>query len=144
VFDTNNKFADSPVFAVTTTVETVESKRKANKYDERVDTYTVFAFNYGTNTIMAEDAAVKRLSSAIRQTLKAGATVEITGFTDSRGSADGNKRLSQERAQAVAKLLGVENAIVTGVGATNQHDNTLPEGRFYNRFVQVDIRTPVR
>jgi len=144
VFDTNNKFAESPLFPITTTVETVESKRKSNKYDERVDTYTVFAFNYGTNTIMAEDAAVKRLSSAIRQTLKAGATVEITGFTDSRGAAEVNKRLAQERAQAVAKLLGVDNAIVTGVGVTNHHDNVLPEGRFYNRFVQVDVRTPVR
>jgi OOP family OmpA-OmpF porin len=57
------------------------------------------------------------------QAFKAGApvTVQVTGFTDTSGSADYNQRLSERRANAVAAVLvqdGVPqtNLVVTGRG----------------------------
>jgi outer membrane protein OmpA-like peptidoglycan-associated protein len=136
-----------PVSTLPVEHSTVESKRRANTPDERVDSYAVFAFNYGTNELAVRDAAVQRLVQTIKTTLKPNARVSITGYTDARGAADVNKRLSAERAQAVARLLNFAAANVRGVGAEIVQDseaNATPEGRFYRRFVQVDVRTPVR
>jgi len=142
--DTKGRDAKAPVASIPVEMVSVEKKRKAGKRDERVDTYLVFAFNLGTNIPMAENAAVQRVANAIATTLKTGATVDITGYTDTRGKPEANQALSEERARAVAKLINFPAAKAQGKGSTMLHDNTTPEGRFYNRFVQVDVRTPLR
>jgi outer membrane protein OmpA-like peptidoglycan-associated protein len=138
---------------------TVEDKRRANAPDERVDVYSVFAFHYNTDEFSVQDVAVQRLVRVIRTTLKAGAHVSITGYTDVRGAEQVNKRLSEDRAQAVARLLNFPGAQVQGLGsamppeqtsraattsATTTPETTTPESRFYRRFVRVEVRTPVR
>jgi outer membrane protein OmpA-like peptidoglycan-associated protein len=78
-------------------------------------------------------------------------TVEIAGYTDSKGTKEYNLKLSEERAQAVAtylisKGIGKERVISKGYGesspdAINQNadgsDN--PEGRQLNRRVELKI-----
>lgn len=142
--DAKGYYSNAPLVAIDVDIQSVEKKRKMGKRDERVDTYVVFAFTIGTNTIMAEDASVQRVVKAIAQTLKPGAKVEIIGYTDTRGSVEGNKKLSEERASSVAKLINFADATVTGAGITSLNDNRTPEGRFYNRFVRVEVRTPIR
>jgi len=72
--------------------------------------------------------------------------IEITGNTDSRGSAALNDQLSKDRAKAVADALvadGVNaNRIMTrGAGATNPvATNATPEGRQQNRRVDLTIK----
>ncbi len=72
--------------------------------------------------------------------------VQITGNTDSRGSAELNDRLSRERAQAVADELvanGVNPTRITtrGAGASNPvASNDTPAGRQQNRRVDIVVR----
>jgi hypothetical protein len=60
--------------------------------------------------------------------------------------------LGEQRAAFVAAALGLPSSQVTTIakkrGTTLSkiltNDATVPEGRFYNRAVRVEVRTPVR
>ncbi|HVF14863.1 MAG TPA: OmpA family protein [Acidimicrobiales bacterium] len=74
-----------------------------------------------------------------------GARTEVLGHTDSVGSVDFNKSLSERRAKAVSDWLaghGVDPETLTtaGYGSTRPvADNTTPEGRQANRRVEVIV-----
>ena len=73
--------------------------------------------------------------------------IEVAGYTDSRGAASYNQKLSQKRAQAVAKYLvsrGVkaENLTAKGYGEENPAaDNKTAAGQAENRRVELHILT---
>lgn len=73
------------------------------------------------------------------------ATVAVGGYTDATGAADHNKKLSQQRADAVRSLLveeGVAEERVTAKGfgdASPVADNSSAEGRAQNRRVELVI-----
>lgn len=76
--------------------------------------------------------------------------IEVVGHTDVVGLYDHNKRLSENRAKTVQtginRTAGGKYAtlISRGVGEDDAlYTNDLPEGRFYNRTVQVIIQTPL-
>ncbi len=142
--------ANSPV-VFNTTVRTipislvsVADKERQRVADKRTDSYTLFSFAYGTNAPISGNADVQRVVAAIKQTLKPGAQVTVSGYTDTRGNEITNGILAQQRANAVAGLIAFPNMTINSFGATKINDNALPEGRFYNRFVQVDVQTPLR
>jgi outer membrane protein OmpA-like peptidoglycan-associated protein len=72
-------------------------------------------------------------------------TVQITGYTDSRGSEASNVELSKRRAEAVASAFvadGVNPARISTYGqgeAMPVADNSTPEGRAQNRRVEIVI-----
>ncbi len=75
-----------------------------------------------------------------------GTTVEIQGYTDDRGSAEYNRKLSDRRAKAVAAVLtnelGVSSSRVgaKGYGEVNFiGDNATAEGRAQNRRVVAEV-----
>lgn len=78
----------------------------------------------------------------------AGAAAEVAGHTDSVGSAEYNRALSQQRAAAVVDWLvdrGVPRALLrpVGYGATRPvAGNTLDEERRRNRRVEITVETP--
>lgn len=94
---------------------------------------------------------VKYLTEVITPKIPTGATVIIHGHTDIIGDEAHNLNLSEERANDVKSI--IENALtktgrndvkfeVLGLGEnpeTAEFDNKLPEGRFYNRNVVIDI-----
>ncbi len=70
-------------------------------------------------------------------------TLQINGYTDNTGDEDFNKKLSTERAKAVANYL-IEKGInsnrisLTGYGSSNPiADNNTPQGRHKNRRVEI-------
>jgi outer membrane protein OmpA-like peptidoglycan-associated protein len=71
--------------------------------------------------------------------------IRIEGHTDSQGSADDNKKLSQNRADAVKDQLvsqGYPAAKITTMGWGSEHpvaDNATPEGRANNRRVEIIV-----
>jgi outer membrane protein OmpA-like peptidoglycan-associated protein len=94
---------------------------------------------------------VKYLTEIVTPKIPKGAKVIIHGHTDVIGEEAYNLKLSQERANDVKTI--IENALtkagrsdvkfeVVGFGEnleTAEFDNKLPEGRFYNRNVVIDI-----
>ncbi|MFA7627307.1 MAG: OmpA family protein, partial [Candidatus Kapaibacterium sp.] len=76
--------------------------------------------------------------------------IEVIGHTDVVGMYDHNMKLSKNRANAVRQGINKETGgnynqlIDKGVGEEDPlYTNDLPEGRFYNRTVQVTVRTPL-
>ncbi len=76
-------------------------------------------------------------------------SVNITGYTDIYGNLKKNELLSHERAEAIKKYFIEKRKIspgrisAVGYGSVELFDNTLPEGRFYNRSVITLISTPL-
>jgi outer membrane protein OmpA-like peptidoglycan-associated protein len=63
-------------------------------------------------------------------------------MTDRAGSDDYNRLLSLRRAREVARMLGVKDVVVEGLGEDSpQFPNQLPEGRAANRTVIVELRS---
>jgi len=97
----------------------------------------------------------KFLTTIVAPLIVDGATVTIHGHTDIIGEEVHNQKLSEERAQQTQKI--IEHAIANsgrdhvkfetaGFGedaARSPFDNNLPEERFYNRTVIIDI-VPVK
>ena len=76
-------------------------------------------------------------------------SIEISGHTDSTGSAEVNKSLSQKRADSVARFLvevggiSASRVLATGYGKERPvASNETPEGRAANRRVEILIRNP--
>jgi OOP family OmpA-OmpF porin len=109
---------------------------------------TVLAVNFkvGSSALTADSKA--KLDELATKALNAkGYVVEVSGFTDSTGSVDRNRALSQRRADTVIRYL-IENhniplrRIVTpyGYGESNAvAENKSREGRAQNRRVEVKL-----
>src|SRR5438094_2747148 len=116
-----------------------------------LDDYTPMentAVNFRTGSaVLLPDAKAKLDEIATKALNAKGYVLEVTGFADSTGGTEMNRRLSQRRADAVIRYL-VENhqiplrRIVTpyGFGETNPvADNKTREGRTQNRRVEVKV-----
>src|SRR5438094_1250531 len=116
-----------------------------------LDDYTpqeTAAVNFRVGSSVLNPDAKTKLDEIASKALNAkGYVLEVTGFADSTGGTEMNRRLSQRRADAVIRYL-VENhqiplrRIVTpyGFGETNPvADNKTREGRTQNRRVEVKV-----
>jgi outer membrane protein OmpA-like peptidoglycan-associated protein len=120
---------------------TIEKKRIEKVFDREYEYFSLILFDYGKSKLRS---AHKKVIDFIKERLTPKSKVIITGHTDTMGKDALNKRISENRAKAVAKQLNLENAQIIGEGEENLlYDNTLPEGRFYCRTVKITIETPV-
>jgi len=102
-----------------------------------VKTFNVIMFDVDKYELNEDN---KKYLATILPELKPYSKVTVTGYTDRTGDDAYNQTLSLNRARAVARELSVTNVIVKGVGESRPlFDNNLPEGRFYNRTVEVII-----
>ncbi|MBS1538036.1 MAG: OmpA family protein [Bacteroidetes bacterium] len=113
--------------------------------DTLIERYSLILFNYDrASTISGENDQIMRL---IRSRISTNSDVRIDGMTDYIGSEDKNLKLSQARATVVQSSINdfvkPESQHINGLGEVDLFDNTLPEGRFYNRRVFVEIATPL-
>jgi hypothetical protein len=83
----------------------------------------------------------RQIVTIMRKGVKPGSKVAITGYVDARLSTDNAKALTEQQAQNVANQCNLPDMIIAGGGVGSFYNNTLPEGRLYNRFVQVEIKT---
>ncbi|MBA2501672.1 MAG: OmpA family protein [Pyrinomonadaceae bacterium] len=133
--------ADAAIAGVTATNERISS----------LDDYTAqggVTVNFRVNSSVLSPEAKSQLDQVARQALTIrGYIIEVKGFTDTTGSLDLNRRLSQRRADAVVRHL-VENhniplrRITTPFGygeAQAVADNTTSDGRSQNRRVEVNV-----
>lgn len=133
--------ADAAVAGVNTTNERISA----------LDDYVpqdVLAVNFRTGSAALSVDSKAKLDELATKALNAkGYVVEVSGFTDSTGSIERNRALSQRRADAVIRYL-VENhriplrRIITpyGFGETNAvAENNSRTGRAQNRRVEVKL-----
>lgn len=107
----------------------------------RIDT-TAVAFRPGSNAFTAgSDSALRQIAALLRD--NPDKRIRIEGHTDDTGPATVNLRLSQERAQAVARYLesqgvSTDQLIAKGYGSTQPiDDNATEEGRSRNRRIEI-------
>ena len=110
-----------------------------------------FSVNYEFNESEVKPLYEKYLTETVTPKIPKDGTVIIHGHTDVIGEEAHNLNLSQQRADNVKSI--IENALtkagrsdvrfdVKGFGENPdvaEFDNKLPEGRFYNRSVVIDI-----
>lgn len=97
-------------------------------------------------------AAIEQSSFSLLENIKVVAQkcpdtrFEVSGHTDSTGNADFNKRLSEQRAQAVISHLsglGLDTQNFTAFGYGSEHaiaDNATAEGRAKNRRIEFKLK----
>lgn len=141
VTDALGRTARTPKSALPVEQITVSKKRRERIADKYIDRYSLILFDFDRAEF---NQANERIGEFIRERLRDGAEVTITGYTDRIGEEAYNERLSQRRADKTAQELETSGADVSGVGETVElYDNTLPEGRFYSRTVTIIVETPV-
>ncbi|HYF04185.1 MAG TPA: OmpA family protein [Patescibacteria group bacterium] len=119
----------------------LQTKRRERIADKEIDRFSLILFDFDKATL---STANQRIAAMIKPYIKPASTVSVTGYTDRMGDATYNEQLSRQRAQASAQALQIKNAQTAGLGESNLlYDNSLPEGRFYSRTVNIVIETPV-
>ncbi|HOK14686.1 MAG TPA: OmpA family protein, partial [Candidatus Kapabacteria bacterium] len=110
--------------------------------------YNLILFPF--NSAEAGETNNRIMREYVYDRVKPTSVAEVIGHTDVVGLFDHNQKLSERRAetvrQGIIKATGGRFASLSskGVGEDDPlYTNDLPEGRFYNRTVQVVIRTPV-
>ena len=139
----------------TGTTITKESTVRLVRQDEAPEKGLRYSILYDFDKSNSTAAYDSFLSKTVAGVITDGATVIIHGHTDAIGQDEYNLKLSQERAKDVQTIL--ERALLKngksnvkfetlGFGEDASHqpfDNDLPEQRFYNRTVIIDI-VPVK
>lgn len=112
--------------------------------DSVLERYALMFFDFNTPNVSEFNNKVLQL---VQSRMRTTSSVRITGLTDRIGAEDYNKKLSQQRAQTIAENVRArivpERLSAEGAGELLLYNNDLPEGRFYNRTVIVEIATPV-
>lgn len=134
--DKTNRSVRSPFSFVPMEVITINAKRKSRKPDEKIESFTVPLF--------ADNSVVQRTLKKIQAKVSPESNVVITGYSDPRDSETETLANAKQRAQTVAKLLNLTNSTTILAAPAPLYDNAVPEGKHYNRTVQVEIRTPVK
>jgi outer membrane protein OmpA-like peptidoglycan-associated protein len=138
--DTNGRVIPSEMKVISVNESTIEQKKRTGVQDKTIDRYSLILFGFDKAELTAEHRA---LIETVRGRIAPGSSVRIVGYTDMVGTEDYNQRLSLQRATAVSQELRIANAIVTGNGERLPlYDNQLPEGRFYNRTVEIIVEAP--
>ena len=106
----------------------------------------VIRFQYDSNLFSVEDIErMKEFAKIVKQYPET--TINISGYTDSSGDADYNRRLSEFRANMVKSFLmgqnlAPEKLVTQGLGNTNPVDSNATEaGRTNNRRVEISVIT---
>jgi outer membrane protein OmpA-like peptidoglycan-associated protein/Tol biopolymer transport system component len=131
-----------------------QSQRVADNVENKtVETYNLILFKYNTADMGKWNHKI--LDTYVYERIQPNSDVAVNGFTDILGTDDYNDRLSTNRANAVrgdvaqhrsksaslvAKGYGKKGLPTTGP----LYPNTVPEGRYYNRTVQVLVSTPIK
>jgi outer membrane protein OmpA-like peptidoglycan-associated protein len=134
-----NKAIDSNVPDVE--LQTLAMKRQDRVTDLKYDSFSMMLFEFGSHSLNDENREFPKI---IRNLLTENAQVSIIGYSDRVGNDDYNLRLSERRAKTVADAIGHPNTTYLGVGEQILlYNNTLPEGRFYCRTVDILVETPI-
>lgn len=120
----------------------VKADALLNELNEKGHVPVYITFDFGKATIPLDQM---RVTDEIYTLLVSnpGLKLQIQGHTDNVGSADSNKRLSEQRAKSVVNILvqkGISPSRLSSVGYGQEkpmYDNSSEEGRAKNRRVEL-------
>jgi outer membrane protein OmpA-like peptidoglycan-associated protein len=146
ITDNDNKVWESPMQKLPVSANTIQSRTMAlmdgKEVDEKeYDKFSLISFGFNKSDLTKEHQPVVNMAKKrIQKTSKS----DVEGHTDNLGDENRNKVLSEKRAQTVAGALGIDQRFAKGVGIADPlYPNDIPEGRFYNRTVYIQIETKV-
>ena len=120
----------------------VSEKRKQKQIDIELGYFKLILFDFNSSQLSRNNLKIVEF---IKNKINTDSDVKILGYTDKTGNEEGNKRISMRRAQSSQKAMGLTNAKIYAIGEEKLlYDNTLPEGRFYCRTVEIISETPVK
>jgi outer membrane protein OmpA-like peptidoglycan-associated protein len=142
VIDNDNKSWDSPKQTLEVKQQTISKKIEEMIEDKEINKFSMIGFGFNKAEVMGTN---KDIANTAKQRIRKGSTVNIIGYSDRLGSEELNLKLSQRRAEEVAKELGIDKVKAISYGKKLLlYNNDLPEGRFYSRTVQIEIVTPIQ
>ncbi len=113
-----------------------------------LETYNLILFTYNKSDMGKWNHKI--LDTYVYGRIQPNSDVTVNGYTDILGTEEYNARLSTNRANAVKSDIAghikghVSSLTSHGYGKTQPlYPNDLPEGRYYNRTVQVLVETPI-
>ena len=116
--------------------------------DKTRETYNLILFTYNKSDMGKWNHKI--LDEYVYNRIQPNSDVSVNGYTDILGTEDYNTKLSTNRANAVKTDIAghikgrVKSLVAHGYGKTQPlYPNDLPEGRYYNRTVQVLVETPL-
>lgn len=116
--------------------------------DKTRENYNLILFKYNSSEMGKWNSKI--LEEYVYSQIKPSTDVTVNGYTDILGTDDYNKKLSQNRADATKRVIQakigskVKTLQSIGYGKTQPlYPNEVPEGRYYNRTVQVVVETPI-
>ena len=140
--DVNGQVYETKTKQIPVEVTTIRQKKREQREGRYIDRFSLILFGFDQAQLSFYNQQVAEL---INEVVKPDSDILIYGHTDKIGKEDYNKRLSQQRADMVANALKSEDISSTGLGETvERFPNELPEGRFYNRRVDIIVETPVQ
>lgn len=135
-----NNFETKPGILNTRKIS-IRHKREEKIHDKEIDKFSLILFDFDKADLQGGNLEILNM---ISKKVKPNSQVSIVGYTDKTGDAEHNRILSEMRAKAVYNALGIKNATYKGLGEQIElFNNTLPEGRFYSRTVEITIETPL-
>lgn len=120
----------------------IRDKHLSKSRDKRFDHYSLILFDFNKKSLGSEN---KKIINYINKNLEDDSKAFVQGYSDRIGNEDYNYNLSLGRAKNVANSLRRGQVKYEGYGeSVLLYDNSLPEGRFYCRTVEVVVETPIK
>jgi outer membrane protein OmpA-like peptidoglycan-associated protein len=143
VTDTTGQTRVSDTRAIDVREITVRKKREDRVADNIITRLNLILFDFNSPQLGRRNERI--ITQYIRPVITAAGRVRVAGYTDRIGEEASNRALSQQRADNTARMLRVPAESVLGMGETAPlYDNGLPEGRLYNRTVEIVVETPTK
>lgn len=120
---------------------TLSKKQVEMVKDKIIDRFSLILFSYDERKLSEYNMKIMEL---VKSYIKPTSNVKVSGHTDRLGDENYNMRLSESRAKSVYDLIPTDKKSLNAYGETDLiYDNNLPEGRFYDRRVDINIETPI-
>jgi WD40 repeat protein/outer membrane protein OmpA-like peptidoglycan-associated protein len=125
--------------AIPFSLKTLREKQSQDSTGTRVERFALTFFDFDKSNLNQQNTQILNVA---KRRITPSTEVSVLGYTDRVGEAAYNKRLSTDRANAVAVLIPSPNKQISGFGESLLlYDNTFPEGRFYCRMVEILLKS---
>jgi len=125
-------------------VLTIERKQVERLPEKDVERINLILFDFNSAVLGPRN---ERILGEVSERIGPQSVVTVTGFTDLIGEEQVNQLLSERRALSVAAKLSEVVKLTRSIRTVGYGEsaplftNDLPEGRFYNRTVQILLET---